>query len=136
MYLTYTFCTDRDFNPQLLDILAAIWVVVKHLHAGFRHRICPAMLVRFKICPEMPVRVNFGVAGFKSQSILQGFGSLRVFRIPVAQHNVATNLRFLLGEEFRPIQPGVRERSRAVIRTSSLVGYPRNGPFLLNAQKG
>ena len=40
------------------------------------------------------------------------------------------NVEFLLGEEVRPIQPGVRERSRAVIRTLSLVGYPRNGGFL------
>jgi hypothetical protein len=46
-----------DFNPQRPNMLAAIWVVAKHLDAGFRRGICPAMLVL----------VNFAVAGFKSQ---------------------------------------------------------------------
>jgi hypothetical protein len=45
------------------------------------------------------------------------------------QEIAATNLGFLLGEEVRPIQPGVRERSRAVIRTLSLVGYPFGKQF-------
>ena len=43
---------------------------------------------------------------------------------------VLKKVGFLLGEEVRPIQPGVRERSRAVIRTFSLAGYPRKGRLL------
>jgi hypothetical protein len=50
------------------------------------------MLVRFKICPEMLVRVNFCVAGFKSLPILHGFGSLRVFGMPVARTDIASGL--------------------------------------------
>ena len=73
------------YRSGLPNISAAIWVVVKHLHPGFRHRICPAMLVRFKIGPEMPVRVTFGLAAFKSLPILHGFGDLGAFRMPVAR---------------------------------------------------
>ena len=51
------------------------------------------MLVRFKIFPEMLVRVNLGVAGFKSLPILHGFGSLWVFGMPVAHTNIASGMK-------------------------------------------
>jgi hypothetical protein len=38
------------------------------------------------------VRVNFGVAGFQSRPILPGFGSLRVFGMPVARTDIASGL--------------------------------------------
>ena len=56
-------------------MLAAIWVVVKLLDAGFRRRICPAMLVR----------INFAIAGFKSLPILHGLGSLMFEGLPMAR---------------------------------------------------
>lgn len=61
-------------------MLAAIWVVVKHLDAGFRSRICSAMFVR----------VNFAVAGFKSLPIDHGFGSLKACRMPVPGTDIAS----------------------------------------------
>lgn len=58
---------DSDFDPSRLDILAANWVVVRHLDAGFRRRICPMMLVR----------INFGVrvqiVSISTDSKISGF---------------------------------------------------------------
>ena len=66
-------------------MLAGIWVVVKQLEAGFRHQICPAMLVR----------VNFAVVGFKSRQIAHGFRSLESEGFQNAcgtQHKASTNV--------------------------------------------
>ena len=103
--------TDRDFDPQRLDILAAIWVVVKHLDAGFGRRICTAILVR----------VNFAVAVFIPQPIEQEFGSLRAFMLPMVRD--ASIVGFAPEGKTAHFGLAVSNRSREAIGALSQIGH-------------
>ncbi len=63
-----------------------------------------------RICMAMLVRVNFGVAGFKSLPIFHEFGDLRIFRMyrasrssPVVSHATDQASRFPPGDSQRSI---------------------------------
>ena len=67
-------------------MLAAIWVVVKHLDEGFRRQIPSPLLLRF----------NFVLVGFKSLPIVE---SVRFHDARVANHHAATKSGFLMKEK-------------------------------------
>ena len=119
--------TDRDFNPQRLTFwpqfgsLSNINSPVFATEFVLRCRICAAVLVRFKICPEMSHAGQFWLSGFqiasdfaRIASDLARIGDLRAFRRPVARTDYAFGL--IAAKKLAKPVTGTRGRGSTVTR--------------------